>query len=524
MTVLLRTLEGYNSFFKTHSNGFLSRSTGESVKSTLSTLHQSLDNSTLFLIDCKRAVRRDILFSHLSGEDVSALTRMVKGMRACLHGVGLAQILRKELDNANSSAFENLSEEQREIEKDTLEEAVQELQFLFQQISDSCYNAMSECIGRLSALQGPPNRTPLNSILWPFPRFFISSKCPAYEGTRTEPEELEDLVGKLDIRAGKSVENLLKLHHRIGATRTYGGLHLISMYRYNLKIYACKMAALLRFVKELELKRQKRRIWFPTNKAFRKWFRSREIDTNMGGDSGDYAQQGAELTLVRTNTRTDAGALDVENARSSESAFVKTPAGKLYYRDPDVDPPATAAQIFWDRLYSIRRWFAEVDTFFAFKTAAGTVLLALPIYLPESAAWYYEWRGQWALITLTLWMFPMTGMFLYSYVFFITLDSNNDAYLFIQSSPAFAWNGIRRRIRYRCLGNDSREPIRYRSCHVRRLCHLFLSYGCKTHSKSVVHHDRYYYLTGNKSRRKELKKRNDIANWMTRWLSMSITT
>lgn len=417
MTVLLRTLEGYNSFFKTHSNGFLSRSTGESVKSTLSTLHQSLDNSTLFLIDCKRAVRRDILFSHLSGEDVSALTRMVKGMRACLHGVGLAQILRKELDNANSSAFENLSEEQREIEKDTLEEAVQELQFLFQQISDSCYNAMSECIGRLSALQGPPNRTPLNSILWPFPRFFISSKCPAYEGTRTEPEELEDLVGKLDIRAGKSVENLLKLHHRIGATRTYGGLHLISMYRYNLKIYACKMAALLRFVKELELKRQKRRIWFPTNKAFRKWFQSREIDTNMGGDSGDYAQQGAELTLVRTNTRTDAGALDVENARSSESAFVKTPAGKLYYRDPDVDPPATAAQIFWDRLYSIRRWFAEVDTFFAFKTAAGTVLLALPIYLPESAAWYYEWRGQWALITLTLWMFPMTGMFLYSYVF-----------------------------------------------------------------------------------------------------------
>lgn len=414
MAVLLKTLQGYNTFFKTHSNGFLSRSQGESIKSTLPILHQSLDNSTLVLIDCKRAVHRDILFSHLSGKDVSILTRMVKGMRPALHGIGLAQILRKELENGNGMALENDSEEQKQLEKDTLKDAIRELQALFQEISDTCYDAMNECIGRLSALQGPPNRTALNSILWPFPRFFIFSKRPPYEGKRTEPEELEDMIGKLDMKAGKSVENLLDLHHHAGVPRHYGGLHLISTYRYNLKDYARKMAELLRFVKELELKRQKRRIWLPSNKAFKKWFRPGEVDPNMGGDSGDYAQQGTELTLVRTNTRTDMGALDPENGGSSGSAFVKTPTGKLYCRDPDVDPPATAAQRFWYAVYSVRRWFVKVDTFFAFKTASGVVLLALPIYLPQSATWYYEWRGQWALIALSLWMFPMTGMFLYT--------------------------------------------------------------------------------------------------------------
>jgi hypothetical protein len=55
-----------------------------------------------------------------------------------------------------------------------------------------------------------------------------------------------------------------------------------------------------------------------------------------------------------------------------------------------------------------------MEAMFAFKTAGGFVLLSLPAYLPQSAGWFFAWRGQWATITLMMWMFPMAGMFTFS--------------------------------------------------------------------------------------------------------------
>jgi hypothetical protein len=39
------------------------------------------------------------------------------------------------------------------------------------------------------------------------------------------------------------------------------------------------------------------------------------------------------------------------------------------------------------------------------------VILSIPAFRIEDAAWFAEWRGQWAQISLVLWLFPMAGLF-----------------------------------------------------------------------------------------------------------------
>ncbi|KAI8148341.1 hypothetical protein BJV82DRAFT_506393 [Fennellomyces sp. T-0311] len=92
-------------------------------------------------------------------------------------------------------------------------------------------------------------------------------------------------------------------------------------------------------------------------------------------------------------------------------AFVVS-SGKRYHRDPDVDPPTTRLHKFFYGLFRIRQWLRQPFTFTAFKTAAGAVILSTPVYLPSSAEWFINWRGQWALIILMIWMIPSTGMML----------------------------------------------------------------------------------------------------------------
>ncbi|KAG1251023.1 hypothetical protein G6F68_012493 [Rhizopus microsporus] len=123
----------------------------------------------------------------------------------------------------------------------------------------------------------------------------------------------------------------------------------------------------------------------------------------MGGLTSNDVQGPADLALSRTMTVPDS--LERED-----------PESKLFYhRDPDVNPPETFSEHFFHRLYKIIQWCQTVETTFAFKTAAGFVLLTLPAFLPQSAAWFFAWRGQWATVTLMMWMSPMTGVFFFGY-------------------------------------------------------------------------------------------------------------
>ncbi|ORY95665.1 hypothetical protein BCR43DRAFT_475613 [Syncephalastrum racemosum] len=419
MAVLNKTLSGYNDFFKEHTHAMLETSP-DSLNTTLPSLHEHLQSSILLLIDCKRAVRREILFSRLNGEDISRLTKITKTLRSPLHGVGLSWILKKELLTKTPDTFDE-APEALQNDKAELRAGIQEIHAAYEQISHTCHQAMNECLERLKPFSGSAGRTTLNSILWPFPRLFSSAwfkskDTPDNGRSHTTAQRLEEAIQKLDKQAGDVAYNLIEKHHDNNELEklkpAHHGLYIMMLYRYSMREYTHCVASLLEFVEDIETTRRSKRFWFP---RFRKLFRSStDIDPNIGGDTGEYGQDGAmmhDLTLVRTSTRN--GDLLENDDGGERSAFVKA-SGRLYYRDPDVDPPSTPFQNFCYSFYKLTNWFLEVDTFFSFKTAVGVVMLAVPAYLAESVTWYFTWRGQWAMITLMLWMYPMNGMFFYS--------------------------------------------------------------------------------------------------------------
>ncbi|KAF7723004.1 hypothetical protein EC973_002420 [Apophysomyces ossiformis] len=222
--------------------------------------------------------------------------------------------------------------------------------------------------------------------------------------------KMQDVIDEFDKCPTQTYCHVLDTNSR--ETPGYGTLYLLFLYLFNLKEYALQVRNLLEFVDNVEQTRKNRRLWFP-KMPVKKWFRSSEIDPEIGGDMGDYGQHGIdnELSLVRTLTRTE-----TENNRDDLFNQPKYQQGKLYHRDPDVDPPTTFVQRSFYKLWRFSNWFIEPDTFFAFKTAVGVVLLAIPAFRQQDAAWYSSWRGQWAMITLVLWNFPMAGAFNFSLI------------------------------------------------------------------------------------------------------------
>ena len=451
--VLLKCLEGHSTFFKEHSDSFLSLSPN-SLDTTLPSLHDRLQGSTLLLIDCKRAVHRDVLYSRLSGKDTSKLTQMVKDMRNPLHGIGLCQILKgdfekfrrqEQSDNGDGSNGNNGVEKEMQTENEALFDAIRELHSILQQLSDACHDTLNDCSIRLKEFHGASNRTTLNSILWPFPRLFNAPSTFLNKRRKskkkfdddeekqeytdlphhTESQQLRSLINELNQQASQSVTKLWSLHPEKPLKRHIGALKLFSTYRYHLTEYANHLATFVEYMEELEKTRTRRRLWMPAVKSVKKYFRRGEIDPHMQSgeiidNSNEQSSHGnstgavGQVDLVRTQTRQNSLMGDTGDI----SAFVlKREAGKLYFRDPDVDPPATRLQRLFYKLYLFRNWFLEPDTFLSFKTTIGTSLLALPVFLPQSAAWYMANHGQWAMVIMVMWMFPMSGMFFYTYVY-----------------------------------------------------------------------------------------------------------
>lgn len=417
MAVLSKNLSGYNAFFKEHSEGFLLLESmprdAQTADPTLPTMNSRLQDTTLMLIDCKRAVHRDIVFSRLNGKDVSKLTQLVKNLQAPLYGIGLSQICRnkflREIDDEKEAAILNT--------------AIQDIREACSQLADTCNEALKDSIDRLQNFHGNTNRTALNSILWPFPRLFCSQRRQRRSSTKgndeytdmqdqhphVDSQQLRQQLDHLKNQACESTVRLYNLHHANIDKRHVGGMHVLSLYRYNLFKYAERLIELIEFIETVEVTRTRRRLWFPTIKALKKWFRSsssNSSDPNLGsGQVFDTNQMGGGLVRIQTKD---------EDHNDNNGFISRDRSGKLYHRDPDCNPPETTFQRICYKLYIIKQWFYEADTFFAFKTAAGTVLLALPIYLKESAAWYVNWHGQWADIIAMLWLMPTTGVFYFS--------------------------------------------------------------------------------------------------------------
>ena len=404
MGVLNKSLTEYNRFFKEHANAFLLQSPSK-TDMTLPSLHARLQNSVLALIDSKREVNREILFNKLAHRDISELTRLVKIMRSPLHGIGISLISKSErLSGYSVAAYKDHASDQQQKFFDHLAE----LRKASQALTDTCAYTLEKCTERLMKYAGKP-RSLKSTLLWPFPRLFLSDY-------RAQPpvEPKEDLMATLNekmehfrTQSRKCSRIYVEPDSKLFEEQFNSLLQLIYLFQFNLVEHANHLRTLVTLVENIEQKRRKRRLWLPTI-GLKKFFRSTQIDTGLGGTQGNVDplnvtadNNSAELTL--TMTRQDE---DIHHLTGHK--------GGVYPRDPDVNPPATRFEHFFYTLNHYTRWMHSLEAVFALKTSIGFVLLSLPAYLPQSSGWFFAWRGQWATVTLMMWMIPMAGMFTYS--------------------------------------------------------------------------------------------------------------
>jgi hypothetical protein len=436
MSVLSKSLKEYNSFFEEHSNAFLTPFSNASAL-TLPTLHARLQNSVLTLINCKREVQREILFNRLSHSDISNLTRIVKQMREPLHGIGLSLMTKTDrLVDVKKPYFASTVDEELTDHKKEFLAHLEEMKILSQELSDTCVLTLGECNDRLMKFGGRP-RSLKSTILWPFPRIFLSDYYRSKKDIEQEQEHhassqrlserLDEVIARYHIEHKKSKFFFIEPNSKQFEDRFNSLLQIIYLFQYNLIEHANHLRSLVSCVESIEATRNKRRVWIP-QLSLAKWFRSSGIDPNLGtqvgspdsqthnnnmnsgGEFGDSNNGSNDLSLTQTMTR-----LDILNTKDDvELTGSINRQGTVFARDPDVNPPETAFERAFYKLHKYTRWMGSMEAAFALKTAGGYVLISLPAFLPQSATWFFAWRGQWATITLMMWMFPMAGMFLFT--------------------------------------------------------------------------------------------------------------
>ncbi|KAI8339494.1 hypothetical protein BC941DRAFT_420641 [Chlamydoabsidia padenii] len=474
MRVLQGTLSNHQAFFKENSEAFLNMQTSKSA-TTLSTLQTQLHSSILLLIDCKRAAQREILYSNLNGQDFSKLTHLAKSMLPSLHGLGLSVILQK--DYLNRLTDDPLLKDTTSGgDKDDLtsgfKESVSLMKSSSEQLVQITVDCLNKCKSSLACFQ-PSQRTDADFFMWPFPRLLPSSKTKRHQemekineayGRLTESLEQLDMALEAFDQAQRS--NGLQRYHQLCHQKeqyqinqhvtecnnclitTYGPLYLVYLYQNNIREYCGGIQSLANIILQFHQNRTSRKIHLPQT-TLRKWFNpTNEVDptffnsnnnndSNNGSSSSSNNNNGGteamadatNLSLVQTRTRSD----PYPTEKDAENGFVKsgdpsTPhisgekntssqqSGRGYsrlYMDPDVSPPSTSMERFFNSLHKVFLWLKDIDTAFALKSAMGMVMLAIPAWMPANAGWFQDWRGEWSLITLCLWLFPTPGMFFF---------------------------------------------------------------------------------------------------------------
>ncbi|KAI8086522.1 uncharacterized protein BX664DRAFT_159289 [Halteromyces radiatus] len=425
---LSNSLNEYNSFFKDHSDAFVSLSK-TSLHVGLRQLHSKMLDSVLILIDSKRAVQREILYSYLSSKDCSKITKIVKQMRAPLHGIGFSLLKKKEglgLDDAENEqdAFTYIVTDQ---ERQAFNDALTDLIPLYTEMASLCHVILMTTSDRFSKFGNSP-RSATTTFLWPFIRFNIFKRWRQNKSTndndlekdttnttleyKNNLDRLGKLVAEMEAIATPGMITFLEtIHLQEDKDPRYGLLYVLFCYQMNLKAHSTNIIELAETLIQLEHDRPSKRFWLPSI-TLKKWFQSSVLDPQDGGDNPTSSDQG----LIRTRTRPDA--LDDDNLAASSRLDTKNykekksrKKAKFLHLDPDLYPPSNKIERFFFSLHLFKKWCFSINTFFAFKTAVAVVLLSIPAYRREDVGWYNEWQGRWAQITLVLWLFPMAGMF-----------------------------------------------------------------------------------------------------------------
>ncbi|KAI8378396.1 Fusaric acid resistance protein-like-domain-containing protein [Blakeslea trispora] len=415
-SVTHKVLAGYNVFFQEQSLGFLSNAL-EKKSSSLPSLKTRLQNGLLLMVDSKRAVKRDLIYSRISDVDCSHICKLITSMQPSLHGIGLSLILKDDYFHTENKNiyFKNFN---NDIVVDAFTTSLNNIRSVCAELTDICFNATNQLSIRLSQLHYHP-RTTLNSILWPFPRLWVS-KPKDNDMQRMDiwvsSEQLRQTI-QLLVEFSRNEKQFSKfVDMNDSEIPRNGPLYLLFLYIYNLNQHATKIADLLQFIEDTEKRRTKPKFWLP-HQTLKKWLTSNtEVEASVGGNEGDFASQHDGNDLIRVSTRPEGSNRNNENSIIFEAKQGQKKNKKQRLNDPDVSEPVTLFHKIFNVLYSIELWAMDMTTIFTFKTALGVVLMAIPAWRPQDAGWYQNWRGQWAMITLVLWMFPMTGAFIFGIV------------------------------------------------------------------------------------------------------------
>ncbi|CAO3616388.1 unnamed protein product [Cunninghamella echinulata] len=423
LNMLCSTLDEYNNFFKEFSDAFLN-SQSPSLKSTLPELHARMNGSLLLLIDSKRNAHREIQYSYLSGKDISKITRIVKELRAPLHGIGLSFIKKQDLTarlheetNTDDYSYVNTYPVTKK-EIDAFDDSLNKVKQRYEEIGALCQNLLKNVCKRASRFGCRPRST--IGTIWFLPRFDIFNrnrhlrKASSFEDEErsigNDLLQLEKLLTEMDTISLHGFKTFLEIMHDGNDNQyRYFLLYTLFCYHLNLKQYAKATIKLINKFTDLEHERTSKRFWLP-KMSLKKWFRASKVDTEGTDDIGDGQHDFSSNGLMRTSTKEVNDYNITKDDRLMDKKHTTNNKDKQFPLDPDVYPPNTKIEKFFYYLYEFKKWCTDINTFFAFKTAVAVVLLAIPAYQRENAAWFLDWKCQWAQISLVLWLFPMAGL------------------------------------------------------------------------------------------------------------------
>ncbi|OXM76143.1 hypothetical protein C364_06247 [Cryptococcus neoformans Bt63] len=197
----------------------------------------------------------------------------------------------------------------------------------------------------------------------------------------------------------------------------------------NLINFALSLISFLSLVLEIERANPKSKIQLPNK--FAKMLIKNANDKNGGGnplDMGLKDMDGIDEASGRTSEATEDDVDDDDDDDASETSSAvekkekkdkkkeKKKRKRVYAKDPDAGDPRNALQRLGRHIYTLWKGLTGPSGIFALKYALVSVALFVPAVCENSAQFFYENRGLWALIMAQTGMGVFTGEQITSFV------------------------------------------------------------------------------------------------------------
>ncbi|KAI9028195.1 hypothetical protein CLU79DRAFT_697224 [Phycomyces nitens] len=497
LVILLETFDGV---VQRQSNSFLkaddSKSPNKAAKQgpePLTALYKTIDTQLLSLINTKRIARRETTYNWMAPNDISDLTKIVKKLRVPLQGIGLSKAMEENMkmtetkcqsssthvsrSSLHSSAQDNfetrkkkfirsaINSETDESENDNpykdtesvhsperkqpqvefiwkkeYDSLVESVKPIYLELTKACAIATKETSKRLLRIQNIDLRFQDKPFFYRYiPKYKdINGADLEYDRTVDPSVALRKAIRRFDIRRLSGLKNFFddkQCPRRI--------LFLMLLFQFHIRSYSEKLFTISSLVYEIDVRREKRRLWFPKI-SLQKWLKGKptcdeDYEMDVPAALADCSYLGLQRTLTQQSAMINS--LDLENAtvyeeptsrqlfsqirgnlsngKKESSVALQSVQKSIWqtqmespetYHDPDVSFPATRSQWFFYRFYLffINNIYTT-DALYALRAGIIVILLTIPAFIESSCDWYLDSRGQWSAVVAVIWMGPSVG-------------------------------------------------------------------------------------------------------------------